>query len=155
MKQKTVKVVFAELSFDSLPQTVVSDVFERVEHEGPDGSRHVTFVYDDFDCPCKSLTRGGTMEEFEEYFRKEIDEKFASEILRLERLGGFPRLSFSLATGNASCSNTEVSREMIDKLAERGMSLGMAFASKSGETRIDFPASLVKFLAKYHFSIAF
>lgn len=42
MKQRKVKVRFAELSFDLLPLTVVSDVFERVEHEGPDGNRQVT-----------------------------------------------------------------------------------------------------------------
>lgn len=95
------------------------------------------------------------MEVFEAYFRKEIEEKFEREILRLESLGSYPRLSFSLASGSASCSNTEVSREMIGRLAERGMSMIMSFVSKCGETRIEFPASLIKFLAKYHFAMAF
>jgi len=152
-----VKVCFAELSFDALPRSVVSDLFERVEHEGPDGDKLVTFVYDDFDCPCKSLDRGGTFEVFEEYFRNEVEGKFADEILRLERLGSFPRLSFSLASGETACSQTEVSREMVCGLAERGMKLAMSFASMSRDeaTRIEIPASLIRFLAGYNFAIAF
>ena len=155
--KRMAKVCFAELSFDALPITEESKVFERVEHEGLDGNRQVTFVYDDFDCPCKSNRQCGTFEEFETYFRKEIELRFKKEILRLERLGSFPRLSFSLASGNVSCDNTEVSREMIGKLAKMGMRLCMSFASKSrnSEVRIEFPASLVQFLAKYHFAIAF
>ena len=156
--KRMAKVCFAELSFDALPITEESEVFERVEHESLDGSRQVTFVYDDFDCPCKSNCQsGGTFEEFEAYFRKEIEEKFAREILRLESLGSFPRLSFSLASGKMSCSSTEVSREMIGKLAKRGMSLCVSFVSRSrnSEARVEFPASLIKFLAKYHFAMAF
>ena len=155
--KRMAKVCFAELSFDALPITEESKVFERVEHEGLDGNRQVTFVYDDFDCPCKSNRQSGTFEEFETYFRKEIELRFKKEILRLERLGSFPRLSFSLASGNVSCDNTEVSREMIGKLAKMGMRLCMSFASKSrnSEVRIEFPASIVRFLAKYHFAIAF
>lgn len=151
------KVCFAELSFDALPITEVSSVFERVEHEGLNGSRQVTFVYDDFNFPCKSSRQCVTFAEFEAYFRKEIEVKFEQEILRLEGLGSFPRLSFSLSYGNVSCDNTEVSREMIGKLAKMGMKLCMSFASKSrnSEVRIEFPASLVRFLAKYHFAIAF
>ena len=121
--KRMAKVCFAELSFDALPITEESKVFERVEHEGLDGSRQVTFVYDDFDCPCKSNRQCGTFEEFETYFRKEIELRFKKEILRLERLGSFPRLSFSLASGNVSCDNTEVSREMIGRLAKMGMKL--------------------------------
>ena len=156
MKKKS-RVIFAELSFDALPISETSDVFERVEHDGLDGSRQVTFVYDDFDCPCKGSSRSGTFEVFEEYFRKEIEGKFEQEILRLEGLGSFPRLSFSLATGNATCSNTEVSREMIGQLANRGMSFRMSFISKlrNSESLIEFPSSFVQFLAKYHFAIAF
>ena len=155
--KRMAKVCFAELSFDALPITEESDVFERVEHDGLDGDRQVTFVYDDFDCPCKSNCQCGTFGEFEAYFRKEIEEKFAKEILRLESIGSFPRLSFSLVSGNMSCSNTEVSRKMIGKLAKMGMSLSMSFVSKStnAEARIEFPASLIQFLAKYHFAIAF
>ena len=155
--KRNAKVLFAELSFDALPITETSDLFERVEHEGPGGCRQVTFVYDDFDCPCKANSRGGTFEVFEAYLRKEIEEKFKNEILRLGRLGSFPRLSFSLATGNASCSNTEVSREMISMLALRDMSLSMSFVAKSRsvEAKIEFPASLIKYLAKYQFAIAF
>ena len=156
MKRKA-KVMFAELSFDALPISETSDVFERVEHDGLNGSRQVTFVYDDFDCPCKSTMQGGSFKVFEEYFRKEIEERFDAEILRLERLGSFPRLSFSLAGVKAGCSNTEVSREMISELAARGMCLRMVLASKSRDCEeiIEFPASLISFLAKYHFSIAF
>lgn len=155
--KRMAKVWFAELSFDALPATEESEVFERVEHEGPDGSGQVTFVYDDFCCPCKSNRRCGTFEEFEAYFREEVEMKFKEEILRFASLGSFPRLSFSLASGNVSCSNTEVSREMIGKLAKTGMGLCMAFASKSrnSEVRIEFPASLVRYLAKYRFAIAF
>ena len=155
--KRMAKVCFAELSFDALPITEESKVFERVEHEGLDGSRQVTFVYDDFDCPCKSNRQCGTFEEFETYFRKEIELRFKKEILRLERLGSFPRLSFSLTSGNVSCDNTEVSREMIGKLAKMGMKLCVSFTSKSrnSEVRIEFPASFVQFLAKYHFAIAF
>ena len=155
--KRMAKVCFAELSFDALPITEESKVFERVEHEGLDGSRQVTFVYDDFDCPCKSNRQCGTFEEFETYFRKEIELRFKKEILRLERLGSFPRLSFSLTSGNVSCDNTEVSREMIGKLARKGMKLCMSFTSRSrnSEVRIEFPASFVQFLAKYHFAIAF
>ena len=156
------KVFFAELSFDALPITEVSDVFERVEHDGVDGSRQVTFVYDDFECPCKANSHGGTFEVFEEYFRKEIEDKFEKEILRLERLGSFPRLSFSLTYGNASCRKMcsvteycEVSREMVGKLASKGMSLAMSYVTKGYEARVEVPASLVKFLAKYHFAMAF
>ena len=155
--KRMAKVCFAEISFDALPITEQSDVFERVEIDGLNGSRQVVFVYDEFECPSKSNSQGGTFEEFEAYFRKEIEEKFAKEILRLENKGSFPRLSFSLASGNMSCSNTEVSREMINKLAKKGMSLGMSFVSKSknSETRIEFPASLIQFLSKYHFAIAY
>jgi len=156
MKRKA-KVSFAELSFDALPITETSSLFERVECDGADGGRQVVFVYDDFDCPCKPNCHSGTFEVFEEYLRKEIEGKFEKEILRLEGLGSFPRLSFAVASGHAACSQTEVSREMIAKLADKGMSLRMSFASKSrnSETMIEFPASLVKFLAQYHFSIAF
>ena len=156
MKRKA-SVVFAELSFDALPITESSDLFERVEHDGLNGSRQVTFVYDDFDCPCRSNLQGGSFKVFEEYFRNEIEGKFVSEILRLESLGSFPRLSFSLGGVKAGCGNTEVSREMIGELADRGMSFRMSLASKSRDCEeiIEFPASLISFLAKYHFSIAF
>lgn len=153
--KRMAKVCFAELSFDALPITEESEVFERVELNGEDGCRQVVFVYDDFDCPSKSSSQCGTFEEFEAYFRKEIEEKFAKEIMRLKNKGSFPRLSFSLASGKMDCSNTEISREMIGKLANRGMRLCMSFISKNNETRIVFPASLIKFLAKYHFAIAF
>ena len=155
--KRMAKVCFAELSFDALPITEKSEVFERVEHDGLDGSRQVTFVCDDFYCPGKSNSRCATFEEFEAYFRKEVEVKFKNEILRLERLGSFPRLSFSLTFGSVSCDNTEVSREMIVKLAKMGMNLCMTFASKSrnSEIRIEFPASFVRFLSKYNFAIAF
>lgn len=155
--KRMAKVYFAELSFDALSITEESKVFERVEHEGLDGSRLVTFVYDDFYCPGKSSRQCCSFEEFETYFRKEIEQRFKKEILRLERLGSFPRLSFSFASGYTSCDNTEVSREMIGELAKMGMKLCMSFASKSrnSEVRIEFPASLIQFLAKYHFAIAF
>ena len=117
-------VVFAELSFDALPIAEDSEVFERVEHEGMDGSRQVTFVYDDFCCHSKSNRQCETFEEFEANFRNEIETKFKKEILRLGRLGSFPRLSFSIASGNVSCSNTEVSREMICMLAKKGWQEG-------------------------------
>ena len=155
--KRMARVCFAELSFDALPVTEESDVFERVEHEGLDGSRQVTFVYDDFCLPCKSNRQCGTFEDFEAYFRTEIEMKFKNEILRLASLESFPRLSLSLTFGNASCSNVEVSREMVAKLAKTGMGLCMSFASTSrnSEIRIEFPASLVRFLAKYRFAIAF
>lgn len=155
--KRMARVCFAELSFDALPVTEESSVFERVEHEGLDGSRQVTFVYDDFYCPCRSKRQYVTFEEFEAYIRTEIEMKFKNEILRLASLGSFPRLSFSLTFGNASCSDTEVSREMIGLLAKTGMGLCMSFASTSrnSEIRIEFPASLVRFLAKYRFAIAF
>jgi hypothetical protein len=155
--KRNAKVLYAELSFDALPVTETSDLLKRAEHEGPDGGRQVTFVYDDFDCPCNGNSRGAGFEVFEGYLRKEIEEKFTDEILRLGRLGSFPRLHFSLATGNATCSNTEVSREMIRMLARKDMSLGMTFAAESrgGEVKMEFPASLIKYLAKYQFAVAF
>ena len=85
--KRMAKVYFAELSFDALSITEESKVFERVEHEGLDGSRQVTFVYDDFYCPGKSSRQCCSFEEFETYFRKEIEQRFKKEILRLERLG--------------------------------------------------------------------
>lgn len=159
---RNAKVCFAELSFDPLPTTEVSDVFERVEHDNEDGNRQVSFVYDDFECPCETNSQGTTFEVFEKYFRKEISDKFEKEILRLENMGSFPRLSFSLKYGNASCRKVcsvaeycEVSREMIGKLANKGMSLSMSYITKDYEARVEVPASLVKFLAKYHFALAF
>ena len=156
MKRKA-KVCSAELSFDALPITEVSNVFERIEHDSLDGIKQVTFVYDDFVCPCRANCQCSTFEAFEEYLRNEIEGKFKDEILRLEKLGSFPRLSFSIVSGIVSCSSTEVSREMICKLADKGMSFCMSFVSefRNSELRIEFSTSLIKFLAKYHFAIAF
>ena len=161
MKSKA-KVLFAELCFDALPIAETSDVFERVEHETNDGSRQVTFVCDDIDFPCRRTKHGCTLESFEAYFRSRVEDRLGKEILRLEGLGSFPRLSLSLAYGNAHSRRLcgfseycEVSREMIGALAERGMSLGMSYVTVGHEEWAEIPASFVKLLAKYHLALAF